>query len=74
MIKLDREKYLRILKTSGYSAALTQLHLDKNVMEIQTFEGKEGYQRDMWDFLQDVRDFSLELWNLSSKDGTPTQH
>lgn len=74
MSKLDREKYLRILKTNGYSAALTQLHLDKNEMEIETFEGQDGYQRDMWNYLQEVRDFSLELWDLSSQEADLTKH
>lgn len=74
MIKLDREKYLKILRTNGYSAALTQLHLDKNEMEIETFEGQEGYQREMWNYLQEVRDFSLELWDLSSREVDLTKH
>lgn len=63
MLKLNKEKYFKILKTSGLAAAITALHHEKELLEIQTFEGPHGYQREVWDFLQEVRDFSLELWN-----------
>ena len=67
VIKFDKEKYRQILKSQGIAAALTALHKDKNEWEFVTFEGDKGYQRGMWDDLQEVRDFSIELWDLSSR-------
>jgi hypothetical protein len=65
MLKLDRDKYFRILKAEGINAALTALHKDKELCEFETFEGSEGYQRAMWDYLAEVRQLSRELWNES---------
>lgn len=65
MFKVDREKYLKIMESEGVEAALTQLHHDKEAYEYETFEGREGYQREKWDDLADFRDFSRELWNTA---------
>lgn len=75
MFKLDREKYIQIMKSQGIEAAVTALHVDKNQFEIETFEGQDGYQREMWDYLEEVRKFSRELWdiNLYGLDKDPTQ-
>ena len=53
------------------SAALTALHHDKEALEQETFEGPEGYNRELWDDLESVRNFSIELWNLSYKGDLP---
>jgi hypothetical protein len=65
MLKLDKEKYYGILKSQGVDAALTALHKDKELCEFETFEGSDGYQREMWDYLAEVRELSRELWNTS---------
>lgn len=65
MPKLDREKYFRILETRGLDAAITALHHDKEEMEFVTFEGEKGYQRQLWDNLEEVRTLSRELWDRS---------
>lgn len=67
MFKIDREKYFSIMREKGIEAALTQLHLDKETWEFETFEGRKGYQREMWDALASVREFSRELWDLSTE-------
>jgi hypothetical protein len=61
----DKEKYLRILKSEGITAALTTLHKDTTGWEYQSFEGEKGYQPEMWEALNQVREFSRELWDLS---------
>ena len=65
MINFDKEKYIRILKTDGLSAAITALHLDQERFEFETFEGSKGYQPEMWKDMEKVREFSRELWNLA---------
>lgn len=64
---LDKEKYLRILKSDGVSAALTALHKDTIGWEYEAFEGKKGYQPDMWADIEEVRNFSRELWEIALK-------
>lgn len=71
MFKLDKEKYFRILETQGINAAITVLHHDKELMEFETFEGEAGFQREAWDHLADVREFSRELWDRSLAMGPP---
>ena len=75
MLKLNKEKYLRILNSNGLAAALTALHHDKEKFEFETFEGSKGYQRDTWDFLEEVRNFSIELWDKNlEKNSAITTH
>jgi hypothetical protein len=57
-----KQKYLDIARTQGAQAALTQLHLDTNGWEFDTFEGREGWKPDQWQRLEEVRAFSRELW------------
>lgn len=64
-MKLDRAKYLDILKAEGLSAALTALHRDTERMEFETFEGRDGYDAKMYEYLEEVRTFSRELWRVS---------
>jgi hypothetical protein len=66
--KLDKEKYYRILKSEGLSAAITQLHRDSNELEFELFEGAKGYQPDLWEYMKEVRRFSVELWNSQLAD------
>jgi hypothetical protein len=65
MIQLDREKYIRILRSEGVNAALTALHADTDFMELETFEGEKGFQPEMWNDLEKVRNFSRELWQVA---------
>jgi hypothetical protein len=60
--KLDKEKYLNILKSQSSQAALTQLHRDTDGWEFQAFEGKGGWQPKTWEALAEVRRFSREIW------------
>ena len=55
------------MRSEGAAKALTQLHLDTEHWEIDTFEGDKGYEPEMWKDLLAVRDFSRELWNMSRK-------
>ncbi len=65
MLKLDREKYIQIMRTQGLSAAITTLHQDTEGWEFRTFEGESGFQPEMWKDLEEVRNFSRELWNMA---------
>ncbi len=65
MLKLDREKYIRIAKTQGLSAAVTALHKEMGAVEYETFEGKDGYQPKLWEELEEIRTFSRELWDIA---------
>ena len=67
MFKLEREKYLQILKNEGLSSALTALHAESRELEFATFEGQEGYQPELWKELEEVRKFSRELWDNVAK-------
>lgn len=71
-LPFDREKYIRIMKASGVSAALTQLHHDTIQWEYQAYEGEKGYQPEMWKELHEVRAFSRELWEMALR--TPQVH
>lgn len=66
MLQFNREKYIQILKSQGLSAAITELHQDQNLFEIQAFEGQEGYQRGQFDSLTQMHDLSRELWDLAN--------
>jgi hypothetical protein len=72
MFKIDREKYISIMRADGIDAALTRLHKDKEDWEFTTFEGNKGYQREGWDDLFKIREFSRELWDISLKQGPVT--
>ncbi len=61
---LDREKYLKIASTLGYSEAITTLHADMEAMEQECFEGVDGYQPGIFEELKAWRVFSRELWDL----------
>ena len=67
MLKLDKEKYARIARNEGYEAAITQLHKDQTSYEFETFEGEKGYQPEMWKDLEEVRQLSRELWEISTQ-------
>jgi hypothetical protein len=64
-IKLDRAKYIEILNSEGLSAALTALHRDSERMEFETFEGRDGFKPQLFEYLDEVRAFSRELWRVS---------
>ncbi len=64
-MKIDRAKYLDILKSEGLSAALTALHRDAERIEFETFEGIGGYNPEMYSHLDEVRTFSRQLWRVS---------
>ena len=65
--QFDREKYLMILKAEGLPAALTALHKDIERLEFETFEGREGWQPEIFEQLKQIRDFSRELWDSQLK-------
>ncbi len=62
---LDREKYFQILKNESLSAALTTLHRDSELLEFDTFEGRDGYKAEFYQRLEEYREFSRELWRTS---------
>lgn len=61
-LPFDKEKYLKIARSEGVNAALTQLHKDTTHWEVETFEGPAGWQPKQWDEISAVRTFSRELW------------
>jgi hypothetical protein len=67
MLKIDKQKYIRILQAQGVSAALTALHRDTTGWEYEAFEGEKGWQPEMWKDIEDVRTFSRELWEMGLK-------
>jgi hypothetical protein len=64
-MKIDRAKYLDILKSEGLSAALTALHRDAERIEFEAFEGPGGYNPDLNAHLEEIRTFSRQLWRVS---------
>lgn len=72
MLQFDREKYIRMMRSEGVNAALTALHLDTERLELETFEGEKGYQPEMWNDLNQIRDFSRELWKIALEEGPKT--
>lgn len=68
MLQLDRDKYLSLLKSEGLSSALTSLHRDTERLEFETFEGREGWNPELFAYLEEVREFSRELWRTSLVD------
>ena len=64
MFKIDREKYIGILRSQGVNAALTALHNDTAQWEYDSFEGTQGWQPEMWREIEEVRVFSRELWEI----------
>ena len=63
-LSFDKKKYIQILQNEGIAKALTTLHHDTNQWEYQSFEGPEGYQPQMIQDLDQVREFSRELWQM----------
>jgi len=64
-LSFNRNKYLDIAKTTGYSAAVTALHQDLQAWENDTFESQEGYNPEKWAELEVIRSFSRELWETA---------
>ena len=62
-IKLDRQKYLRILQEKGAPLAISELHKEIDRLEFELFEGRDGFEEKNFTDLQEFRDFSRELWN-----------
>ena len=62
--ELDKEKYLNLVKSDGLAAAITALHHEMWEIENQSFEGVDGYRPDVFDKLQEYREFSGELWEI----------
>ena len=69
-LSFDKEKYIKIMRTEGVTQALTALHHDTNQWEYQSFEGQNGYQPEMNQALNQVREFSRELWQLALEQST----
>lgn len=64
-MEFDREKYILIAKSEGPAAAITALHQDTELLEQETFEGREGYRPELLPVLEEVRNFSRQLWEYS---------
>lgn len=73
MIKLDKEKYYRIMEKEGASSAITALHKEFQNIEFETFEGERGYQPELWKDLEEVRAFSRELWDRNTSPSGPAK-
>lgn len=64
METFNKEKYLEIARNQSVAQAITELHHDLHQLEFLTFEGKAGYQPDLWEKIKEIRNFSIELWNM----------
>ena len=62
--ELNKEKYLNVLNEKGLSEAISLLHHDLKRLEHECFEGKKGYQPEVFETMKKYRDFSRELWDL----------
>jgi hypothetical protein len=60
---LDKAKYWEILRTQGLSAAISELHREKEQLEFATFESEAGYRPELFQLVQEYCDFSRELWD-----------
>ncbi len=60
---LDKTKYLEIAKNESLSAAITALHHELWELENECFEGREGWNPELYELLKEYRDFSMELWD-----------
>jgi hypothetical protein len=63
MSRLDRDKYLSILKAEGLSTAITSLHHDLWELEKECFEGRDGWKPELYEDIKKFRAFSIELWD-----------
>lgn len=70
--KFNKDKYVRLLKSSGIDVTLTILHQDLRNWEYEAFEGEKGYQPEMIEELNEVREFSRELWQIALDRVEPT--
>ncbi len=66
-LKIDKEKYLQLVRAEGLNSALTCLYRDTETWEHDTFEGEDGYQPGQWETLREVRAFARELWDVGLK-------
>lgn len=63
--QFDEHVYLKMIASEGASKALTHLHEQLNLWEIETFEGKNGFEPHLWERLHSIRAFSRRLWQLA---------
>ncbi len=70
MSHIDQQKYLQILKDRGVEPALTALHRDLNLLEIEAFEGPGGYDPDLLRQIDELRVFSRDLWKSALNQGS----
>lgn len=63
--RIDKDFYINLAQKNGASAAITQLHKETEKLENESFEGTKGYQPELVAYLNEVREFSRELWQLS---------
>lgn len=73
MMKLDRDKYIGILRSEGLHNAITALHRDMERIENETFEGRDGYNPEMVTYLSELREFSRQLWKTSLEEDLKDQ-
>lgn len=60
--RFDPEKYRSLAKSEGLKQALTQLHHDINLLELESVEGEGGFKRELFEELRKYREFSHSLW------------
>lgn len=65
MLPIDKEKYIQIARSQGANAAITRLHLDTDLIENESFEGKKGWDPELFEQIKKIRDFSRELWDAA---------
>ena len=65
MLPIDKDKYIQIARTEGPNAAITALHKDTNLIEIESSEGKAGWDPELFEQIKKIRDFSRELWDAA---------
>jgi len=63
----ERDKYLQIVKTQGLTTAVSTLHHDLWETEYRCFESQTGYDPVIWKQLNEMRQFSRELWDMKFK-------
>lgn len=61
--RFNPAKYEGILRQSGLKTALTQLHHDLNLLELESVEGEGGFKPGLFEELRKYREFSHRLWS-----------
>lgn len=60
-----------MVQSNGYGAALTHLHQEIQKLEKEAFDGRAGWQPDLWEALPELRELGRDLWEKSIQE-SPT--